>query len=658
MSLVSLFGTEWRSLLFFEKHASIELQDFCDEILLISLSHPNSPQVELFELLRQKAKRSRLAHRLFVTWRLVSDYHSFPAPDVAAAIIVCVDMILQNRYSCDNWSCFRFCPLSLLSLLHMRMGCSLSDVCCSVFCYVGCDYPDLVPDGPTHFLLTVFLPSVRHLRVVTVAPKVHIGDIPLFTFHPTETSVMFVSVRDSVQGARLHPMQLTSLRASLSHRVYRYLSVRWICPLTGTNQAIPRFPKAETPDFTMAAFRSSDAASEWSSLAKELLQLYSARCCNVAQKGSDLMEKMAKLLPFACCKAVQRLLRFPLLNVNLCTRGYFVYCLVSPFLRKVYVGAVGFKNARAPFTRFREHLNTAKMWASRTSAQRYGKRAPSLYTAIAKSGVENVIQVILAQTTRERLAATECAFIRLLSPVFNVQGVSGDIALPQAIQRLFVSSVCEDIRLVGAKILRHNCPHLPAQAWPVLIAGIRRTGDRELAAKVARQARQVCPKLARLRSSPRLMFPCPISKQLLSQLNGQIRAALRALPYVCRSLQFDLVVEAGSIGWQKTPNAEMLLSPSKLPFDKIGPCRCASYASDIPRLHGHVITRTWGVLPCCSELARLAVNSSFQCRTYPPLERICEVFGNRLFRFLKTAGFADDHLDSRSALFLIQHVAC
>ena len=131
-----------------------------------------------------------------------------------------------------------------------------------------------------------------------------------------------------------------------------------------------------------------------------------------------------------------------------------------------------------------------------------------------------------------------------------------------------------------------------------------------------------------------------------------------ALPYVCRSLQFDLVVEAGSIGWQKTPNAEMLLSPSKLPFDKIGPCRCASYASDIPRLHGHVITRTWGVLPCCSELARLAVNSSFQCRTYPPLERICEVFGNRLFRFLKTAGFADDHLDSRSALFLIQHVAC
>ena len=73
-----------------------------------------------------------------------------------------------------------------------------------------------------------------------------------------------------------------------------------------------------------------------------------------------------------------------------------------------------------------------------------------------------------------------------LSPVFNILGVAGDIALPRAVQRLLGSSVCEDVRIVGAQILRHNRPKLPAETWPTLIAQVLRTGDRVLAAKLAR----------------------------------------------------------------------------------------------------------------------------------------------------------------------------
>ena len=122
---------------------------------------------------------------------------------------------------------------------------------------------------------------------------------------------------------------------------------------------------------------------------------------------------------------------------------------------------------------------------------RYGRRAPGLYTAIGKIGVENVIQVILASVDLSQLAASERAFIRRLSPLFNILGVASDLALPCAVLRLFGSSVCEDVRIVAARILRHNRPKLPVEAWPTLIAQVLRTGDRTLAAKLARQAQQI-----------------------------------------------------------------------------------------------------------------------------------------------------------------------
>ena len=642
-------GANWRTVLFAERYVTVELCDYYDEVLLLSLSIPDGPQVILFDLLRQTSKLARLAHRLFLAWRSASGTTGFPSPEIAHTIIQCANAIIQNRSTCDHWGNARSCPLSLLSLLHLRLGCLFSDVCCSMFCYVGCDYPHLVCGKFTGFLLSASSSSFgEHLRIVTIASKVPSGNVPLFRFHSLNKSVLFVSVCDSVLAAKERPMQLTALRASLTHRIYLRFSIRWLCPLTGRQCAsIYHQPKRALPDFAATAFRDGNAAKQWTALACALQQVYSEKSVNAelsALQASTIMCKMAELFPFACCNAVQRLLRFPFLNISLCTQGRFIYCLVSPFLSKLYVGAVGFKKPRAPYARLREHLSTAKTWASRASVRRYGRRTPSMYSAIAKIGASNVIQVILAEATQENLSATEYAFIRQLSPVFNVLGVSADVALPRAIQRLLGSSLCEDIRLVGAKLLRHNRPNIPAQAWPALIAGIRRTGDRDLAAKVARQARQVCPKLSKLRSSPRLMFPCPIPKRLLNLLSCEVRAVLRALPFVCRSLHFELVVEAGSLGWQKTPFADILLAPSKLSFQKVGPCRCQNMNSEFPRLHGHVITRAWDKLPYCRSLADLGINSSFQCRTFPPLERICEVFGHRIRRILHLAGFTDEHL--------------
>ena len=132
---------------------------------------------------------------------------------------------------------------------------------------------------------------------------------------------------------------------------------------------------------------------------------------------------------------------------------------------KVYVGVVGFKKPRSPYTRLREHLKMVKLWVSPASCRRCGCRAPGLYRAIAQVGIVNVIQVILAEATAEKLAVAECSFIRMLSSVFNVVGVSGHIALPRAMQRLCGSPLCEDVRIVEAQILHQNNPKILASGF-------------------------------------------------------------------------------------------------------------------------------------------------------------------------------------------------
>ena len=156
--------------------------------------------------------------------------------------------------------------------------------------------------------------------------------------------------------------------------------------------------------------------------------------------------------------------------------------LLSPFLTKMYVGAVGLKRSRASYARLREHARLARLWRSKISKQRYGSRAPDLYKAMTKVGEGNTIMVVFARTMLEQLPSAERTYIKLLSPIFNVAGVSGDSGLPRAVERLLGSAGFEDMCMVASLLLRKSRPHLPVHVWPSLVALVLRSGDRKLAA--------------------------------------------------------------------------------------------------------------------------------------------------------------------------------
>ena len=386
--------------------------------------------------------------------------------------------------------------------------------------------------------------------------------------------------------------------------------------------------QGKPPDLGSAAFRDEVAAADWAVMAAKVTELYAVRAMgsakDTAHAVSGLNTEMAELLRFAYSKAVQQVLKHPLLKVDLTQPERFDYALVSPFLSKVYIGLVGRETPRAPYQRLREHLSLARNWSSRHSGRRFNGRTPDLYRAIAKVGIGNGVQVILAQVeTAEELKKAERAYIRHFSPVFNVVGVGGEQALPRAVMKVLGSSASDDVRVTGARVLRKNHPRLPAPAWVELIAQVLRTGDRDLGAKLARLARQVCPQLAKLRSAPRLVFPCPVPATLLRQLRSEVRSAMKALPFVRRSMQYNIMVEATAVCWSKTPYAETVLSPSQLPLEEVGACCCGSLPGTLRRCEDHVICRDLSLVPCCARLWRLAG----------------EQFAERLEKYLKQAGF-------------------
>ena len=79
--------------------------------------------------------------------------------------------------SCWGWTLLRFCPVSMLMLLKLRLGCSMAPTCCTAFCYLGCENHQLV-NGPANFLLveSVFCPYrlwtfARHMEATSASRK-------------------------------------------------------------------------------------------------------------------------------------------------------------------------------------------------------------------------------------------------------------------------------------------------------------------------------------------------------------------------------------------------------------------------------------------------------------------------------------------------------
>ena len=343
--LIELCGATWRERLFCGYVDSSGLRDYNDEILLISLSKPDDPRVRLHKLLQQKTKKARLANRLVAAWQRSSNNDDFPSSAAANLVLRCSEAIVCNQASCRGWNALRVCPAPLLALLNLRLGCVLPRICCSVHCLLGVACPSLVlNDVPSFVLADACTTSLCFSRVVFVGRTTPANFTLLFTFVPADGFCSCaVSVRDSSDAAAAWPMQLTALRASLCHRMYKYLRIRWRCPLARFERPPASSLGADRVDFSSAAFCNVDAAAEWKRLSCQLDALYSARSSDAkstAMNVSSVMADMAKLLPYACSKAVQRLLRVALLDVNLASEGHCVYCLVLPLLNKLYVGAV------------------------------------------------------------------------------------------------------------------------------------------------------------------------------------------------------------------------------------------------------------------------------------------------------------------------------
>lgn len=653
--MVFHFGEQWREVLFGSQLLrEFDLFEVEDLVLLLAMGHVDSAVSKLFRLLGLSDNAARFANVLVCAWRQRTG-KTFPAEPEAAELLQCVRLMISNKPCCRGGRELWQCPPGVLAALSLRLSCRLAvGSCCTLICWLGTCCGTVVEPPMGYVLCDSAAEAVRAERTVLLSQGGQLG-LSLFSLElrlEGRQRTVFASVADSVAARQAKPMQLTALRATVQHSMYRWLGVKWLCTLTPVQDTGSKVAQAELPDCTATAFRDPSAAAEWAELAASLESLYLTRSKSAlatAQQVGALMQRMRELMPFSYCKAVQRVMQLPLVDVDISSPGFYVYCLLSPFLGKPYVGAVGLEGARAPYLRLREHVRAARLWSSSASRRRYGHRCPEFYKAFAQAGLGNIVMVFLAVCEENTVRHLEKCYIRQLAPVFNVLGVHVEDALPGAVKRLLGSAASEDVRLVATALLRKNRPRLPVQAWPVLIAQVLRTGDRQLAAKLARQARQVCPQLSRLRAAPRLVFPCPVPAAVLKQLRVEVKAALRALPFVRRTPQFTVMVESTAVCWEKSPYAEVVLSPATLPWEEIGPCRCHSLPEWVPRSQGHAICRSWKDLAWCKRLFSVAGSSSLQCRTYPSLQRIVAEFRNRGLRFFKDAGYPEAQAEEAAA---------
>ena len=188
----------------------------------------------------------------------------------------CAQTVACNRFCCNGWSYLRACPMSILVLLNARLGCTLASLCCSVYCFVGCECPALVTAPKLNCLITDCKVADGYMRIVFLGSEAPYGFLPIFTFRVMQGfNCITVSIWDSASAARVSPMQLSGLRASLCHRTYNNIRLRWICPVADFISSAPGV--ASKPTFVSAAFSDSGAATHCQQLAARLEELYAGR---------------------------------------------------------------------------------------------------------------------------------------------------------------------------------------------------------------------------------------------------------------------------------------------------------------------------------------------------------------------------------------------
>jgi hypothetical protein len=158
-----------------------------------------------------------------------------------------------------------------------------------------------------------------------------------------------------------------------------------------------------------AVFESQDVARRWNCLSKKLNLLWETKATSKDEKLRhicNIREEMSTLIPYARNVFIQKVSSFIKPDYPLNTTGHWIYALICPYWGKIYVGATGFSRPRTPVERWTEHVRLAKLWRLSKSSKRYMPQIPALYLAYGKTGIGNVIMVILERVGSKTLRTT------------------------------------------------------------------------------------------------------------------------------------------------------------------------------------------------------------------------------------------------------------
>ena len=156
--LLATFGPTWRATLFGSSPADEEdgFGTTARELqLLLGLADPRGPEARLCQLLGAHGWMTQFAWRLLRAWQRRHQVRCFPPADVAGRLLLLVRLCCRATATCPEALRLGAVPVSLLAILHLRLGCTFSSATCGTpVCWLGSRACTLAAAPTTAVLLT------------------------------------------------------------------------------------------------------------------------------------------------------------------------------------------------------------------------------------------------------------------------------------------------------------------------------------------------------------------------------------------------------------------------------------------------------------------------------------------------------------------------
>ena len=570
----------------------------------------------------------------------------------------------KAKASCPHARMFCCLPPTILGRIARSTSCTLTPNSCiteALFCACCCPSCLFVPGYVVGLFSGTDVSCHSQLpgRVVGFSSRIsvpHFRTICELFLPANYATRLFLCINDCPQAAARSPLLLNELRAILFRCRRRRYVRQWLYPLDVVQQTM-QMPASDVfqpaqQSVQQALLRSAFSCYQgfelWTT-ASECLKAWMDGVVSLRNWGTsqiDAWRKMFEASRFCVSASVQHVLSYASAD-TLTNKGFFVYALISPLWGKCYVGACGFRNCRSPLERWIEHVKQAKLWNSKTSQKRYASRRSPLYAAMAAVGPFNVIQVILAQPSRQDLASAERFFIRKLQPVFNIRETEDSVL---HLARSLSTMVIDDVVTFGNRLLRHARPRLTPNQWASIIADVASAGDRVLAAKLARHARASNARASGLRALPQVVIPCAVPRRIISHVQDLLRNNLLKIPGCQRFPQFTIQLQVGRACWSKSPMADAIIAPSLPKCRLTASCACLGYS--VNKVLDHVCLRQWQLLPCCAKLFMLVGSSTLAYRTFPPVDGVLNNIRAQAERKLRSCGLPKEPSEEIGSVML------